>query len=89
MGGSHLVIKNDPRGLGNIPLMDIRYKYRYQKVLGVTFIEKSGSTEPGATELSHYPENYLNISIPPVVHPQTIGRNFSAYNTIDNQNMIY
>ena len=68
--------------------MDIRYKYRYQKVLGFSSTEGAVSTEPGVPYLSHYPENFYNVSILPVIHPHMIGRYYSACNKIDNHNMM-
>ena len=45
-------------------------------------------TVPGVPYLYHYPDNYSNVSIHPILCPQFIGRYFSAYNTIDNHNSM-
>ena len=37
-GGSHIVMEINPRVPGDIPLVSIRYKYRYEKVLGCVSI---------------------------------------------------
>ena len=41
MGGSHFVMKSVPRFPDEKPLMIIRYKYIYLKILG--FIDREGS----------------------------------------------
>ena len=51
-GGSHIVIKSTPRVTGDIPLMAIGYKYKYQKVLGIIATEEDRSTEPDFTYFS-------------------------------------
>ena len=68
--------------------MDNRYNYRHRKVIG--FIDKEGdrSTEPGFPYLSQYPDNDSNVSIFPVLCPHAIGRYFSAWNAIENNDMI-
>ena len=68
--------------------MDIGYKYISQKVLGFIATEGSVSTEPGVTYLSHYPENYSNVYIHPVLTPHAIGSYFSDCNTIDNHRSV-
>ena len=39
---------------GDIPLMDIGYKYKYKKVLGFIASEGAGSTDPGNSIFSPY-----------------------------------
>ena len=47
--GSYIVLKSTPIFPGERPLLAIRYKYNYRKVLGFIATEGSGSTEPGDT----------------------------------------
>ena len=81
-GGSHIVMNISPRVPGYIPLMDILYKYIYQKFLGFIAAEGGVSTVPGVPYLSCCFYNYLNVSICPIFCPCVIGRYFSACNEI-------
>ena len=81
-------MKRTPRVPGNIPLMDILYKYISHKVLVFMATEGDRSTESGVTYLSHYPENYSNFSIHPVLFTHVIIRYPIDCNKIDNQNSI-
>ena len=62
-GGSYLVLKISPIFPGEIPLLAIGYKYDSRKVLGFIATEGSGSTEPGDTYLSCFPDIYSNVSV--------------------------
>ena len=81
-GGSQMCMRISPRVPGYIPLMDILYKYIYQKFLGFIAAEGGVSTVPGVPYLSCCFYNYLNVSICPVFCPCVIGRYFSACNEI-------
>ena len=58
-------------------------------VLGFIVTEGSGSTEPGDSYLSCFLDIFSNVSVQPVVLPHLIGRYFSTYNVIDNQNIMW
>ena len=81
-------MKITPRVPGGRPLMATGYKYISQRVLGFIATQGAGSTEPGVTYLSRYPDNYYNVSIHPVLLTHVIGRYFIACNTIENQNRM-
>ena len=87
-GGSNLVMKSTTRVPGDRPLMSIRFEYISQKVLGFIATEGSGSTVPDVPYLSHYPDNYSNVFIFPVLHLHLLGRYFSAYNETENHNRM-
>ena len=61
--GSYLVLKSTPRFPGELPLLDIGYKYNYRKVLGFIATEGAESTEPGDTYLPRFPDIYSNVSV--------------------------
>ena len=86
--GSHIFINSIPRFLVDIPLMDIRYKCISNKVPGFIAPEETGSTEPGITYLSHYPDNYCNVFVCPVLQHHVIGRYFSACIPIYNNDRM-
>ena len=48
---------------GGRPLLAIGYKYNSRKVLGFIATEGYGSTEPGNTYLSRFPDIYSNVYI--------------------------
>ena len=73
----------------DIPLIDIGYKYNYQKALRFNATEGARSTDPGGPYLSHFPDNYSNVSIFPVVCDHMIGRHFNSCNIIGNHNRIW
>ena len=66
--------------------MAIVYKYIYQKVLGFTSMEGARSTELGVPYLYRYSEIVSSVSICPLICHNVIGRNFSAFNKIENHN---
>ena len=68
--------------------MDIRYKCISNKVPGFIAPEETGSTEPGITYLSHYPDNYCNVFVCPVLQHHVIGRYFSACIPIYNNDRM-
>ena len=86
--GSYLVLKSTPMVPGDIPLMDIKYKYNYRKILVFISTEGSGSTEPGDTYLSNLTDIYSNVSICPVVCNHLLEMYFNACNEIDNYNRM-
>ena len=92
LGGPYLVMNTTPRVPGDGPIMDIGYKYNSRKVLGF-IAEGAGSTEPGDPYLDRHPDNYLNVSVRPAVHPHFLGRHFNAYNatktTIGYRSLTY
>ena len=83
LGGSHIVMKSTPRVPGDRPLTAIGYRYRSYKVIGFIANEGARITEPDVPYLSHYPDDYSNVSICPVVSTHTISRYLSACNAID------
>ena len=87
-GGSYLVLKSTPIFHGEIPLLDIGYKYHSRNVLGFISTEGAGSTEPGDPSLSRFPGIYSNVSVHPVVCPHLLGRYYNACKSIDNHNMM-
>ena len=54
--GSYLILKSNTRFFSDKPLMSILYKYNYSQVLGFIAADVSGSTEPGDTYLSRFPD---------------------------------
>ena len=79
-GVSYLVMKIDTRVPGEIPPLEIGYKYNSRKVLGFIATAGSGSNEPGDPYLSCFPHIYYNVSFFRVVCPHLLGRYFSACN---------
>ena len=75
-GRSYLVLKSNPRVPGDIPLMDSR------KVLGFIATEGYGSTEPGDTYVSRFPDIFSNVSVGPVVLPHFLGRYLNFCNAV-------
>ena len=59
-----------------------------RKVLGFIGTEGYGSTEPGDTYLSRFPDIYYNVSVCPVVRPHLLGRYFNVCNSIYNHNRM-
>ena len=60
--------------------------YNYRKVLGFISTEGSGSTEPGDTYSSRFPDIYLNVSVRPVVHTHLLDRYLKVFNSMENHN---
>ena len=60
--------------------------YNTRKVLRIFSTEGYGSTEPGDTYLSCFPDIYSNFSVIPVVIPHFLGRYFNACNATYNRN---
>ena len=56
-------MKNTPKAPGDRALMNIRYNYKYRKILGFIDTEVYLSSESGESYISHLPENYYNVSI--------------------------
>ena len=81
-------MKSTPIVTNGITLMVIGYKYIYRKVLGFISTEGDGSTEPGDTYLSRFPDIYSNVSVHPVVRPQFLVRYSNACNKIYNQDSM-
>ena len=81
-------MKSTPIFPGEGTLLDIGYKYNSRKVLGFISTDGAGSTEPGDTYLSCFPDIYYNISVRPIVCPHSIHRYFNACNAIDNHNRM-
>ena len=74
-GGSYLVMKSTQRVPGGKPLLAIGYKYNYRKILGFIATEGYGSTEPGDTYLSLFPEIYSCPNFP-LQHHDSIGASY-------------
>ena len=58
-----MVTNNTPRLPGYIPIMEFFHKYSFKKVLGFTVTEGGGSNDSGDIYISHFPDNYSNVSI--------------------------
>ena len=81
-------MKINPIVPGGRPLLALGYKYNFKKVLGCIATEGAGSTAPGDSYLSRFPNIYYNVDVRPVFHPQLLGRYVNACNAIDNHNMM-
>ena len=81
-------MNNTPRFIGDRPLSAIGYKCNYREVPGFFTCEGGVNTEPGGPYLSHFPENYSNVYIIPIVFPHMIGRYFNVCNSIEIHNSI-
>ena len=68
--------------------MDTGYKYNSQKVLESIATEGCGSTNPGDTYLSRFPDTYYNISIISVVHPCIFVSYFNTCDYIEKHNKM-
>ena len=81
-------MKSTPIFSVNIPLMAIRCKHKYCKLLLFIANEGDGSIDTGDTHLYCFYENYSNVSICPVFRPNMLGRYLNTYNAIDNHNSM-
>ena len=81
-------MKSTQRVPGGKPILAIGYKYNYRKILGFIATEGYGSTEPGDTYLSLFPEIYSNVSVCPVICTHLLGRYLNACNAIENCNRM-
>ena len=79
-GGYYILMKITPRVPGDIPPMEIRYRYNSIKVLGFIAIGGSRISEPGDPYLSSFPDNYSNVSVCTIVCPRLICRHLNACN---------
>ena len=79
-------MKSDPIVPGDKPPMAIRYNYISQRVIGYIATEGGGITEPGVPYSYHYPDNYYNVSICPLLCPHNIGRYFSSCTALGSHN---
>ena len=86
--GSYLVMRITLRFPGEIPLLDIGYKYNSRKALRFINTEGDKSTEPGDPYLSCFPGIYSNVSVCPVFRPHLLGRYLNACNAIYNHNSM-
>ena len=73
---------------GDIPLIYIGYKYKYQKFLGFIASEGDGIIDPDDTYLSRFPDTYYNVSICPTVCTCILVRYSNACNSIENHNKM-
>ena len=87
-GGSYLVMNNTPIVPGSIPLMVIGHKYNYSKFLGFIANEGAGSTKPGDSYLSCFPENFQCFCLP-CCPPSLTWQVFIACNAIENHNRMW
>ena len=85
---SYIVINSTPIVTGDIPHIEIGYKYNYRKALWFIYTRWAGSTEPGDPYLSNFPDKYFNVYVRPIVRPHFLVRYFNACNAIDNQNSM-
>ena len=88
MGGSYVVMKSNPRVIGDRPLISIGYKYNCMKVLVFIATERNVGTEPGDPCLSRFPVMYSNVYVLSVFFPRFLGNNFDACNVIYNHNSM-
>ena len=88
-GGSYFVINGNTRVPGGRSLLAIGYRYNFSKVLGFIADEGAGSTEPGDTYLSPFPDIYSNVYVWPVVCTHFLVGYFNACNGIDNHNRMW
>ena len=89
LGISHLVMRIVPIFQVDRPMMTITYRYNSWKTLHVIADEGGGSTVPGDPCLFHYPDHYYNVGICSVVHPTILGRNYNAYNSIEQHKKMW
>ena len=82
MRGSQTFMMGLGRVPGNIPLTDIGYKYRSQKVIGFIYAEGVRSNKPGVPYLYCYPENYSNVYICTNFCLCMTARHFISFNSI-------
>ena len=66
LGGSYLVLNSAPRVSVDRSLMSIGYKYNSGKVLVFIATEEDGSTEPGNSYLSCFPDIFLMFLFAPL-----------------------
>ena len=66
LGGSYLVMTITPRVPGGRPLLVIRYKYNFRKILGFISTKGDGSTEAGDPYLSCVPDIFLIFLVYPL-----------------------
>ena len=81
-------MKSTTRVPGGIQLLAVGYKNNSRKVLGFIATEGAGSTEPGDTYLSCFPDIYSDAYVRSVVCPHLLVSYFNACNAIDNHNRI-
>ena len=65
-GGLYLVLNSTPIFPGDIPLVEIEYKYNSRKVLGFIATEGGGVTESDDPYLSCLPEIFLMLMFAPL-----------------------
>ena len=87
-GGYYTVIKSTPIFPGDIPLVEIGYKYNYWKYLGYIVTKGAVSTYPGDPYLYCFLGNYSNVSILHIICTRVLGRYFDACNSIYNHNRM-
>ena len=83
--GSYLMLRSKPMVPGYRPLISIGYKYNVRKVLYFIVTDNAGSTKTGIPYLSKYPDQFNNVSIPPVPRPLAMSKK-SAVNEVDSHN---
>ena len=59
-------------GQNQPPKSGTRHNYNSWKVLKLIATERAGSTYPGDTYLSSFPENYYDVSICPIIFVLTL-----------------
>ena len=63
LGGSYLFMNSTLIVPSGRPILTIRYKYNYRKVLGIIATGGAGSTESGDPYLYRFYEIYSNVSV--------------------------
>ena len=79
-------MKSNPIVPRKKPLLAIGYKHNYRRVLWFIATDGAGSTEPGDTYLSCFPDIYYNVSVWPDVWTHFLVRYLNSCNAIDNNN---
>ena len=70
---------------GGWPLIAIGYKYNARKVIYFIVTDNAGSKKTGIPYLSKYPDQFNNVSIPPVPRPLAMSKK-SAVDDVDSHN---
>ena len=70
---------------GDMPLIDIGYKYNSQKFIYFIVTDNAGITKTGILYLYKYPDQFTNVAIRPVARPLVISNQY-AVNKVDSHN---
>ena len=83
-GGSYIVLRSNPMVPGEIPILDIGYKYNSWNIISFVAIEGAGITTLGILYLSKYPDQFYNVSICPVARSLPMYKLFGSFNDMDS-----